>query len=195
MIIDDLLKEKKMSRYELSKISGVPQTTIADICSGKTDLQQCKVGTLSKIAKALDETIDSLLLKHDKDFEGIEDEIDFELYKSNTCHMVKNLGQLEFLLDVIENDKVRKEFDNGDKLEALYLLAMVDYLSRLNDIPLCNRYDDLRRLKFKNPIYPRGVALQSEISNNNRLKKLAIKNAIPEFLRFNIVEGDIFNVI
>lgn len=195
MIIDDLLKEKKMSRYELSKISGVPQTTIADICSGKTDLQQCKVGTLNKIAKALDETIDSLLLKHDKDFEGIEDEIDFELYKSNTCHMVKNLGQLEFLLDVIENDKVRKEFDNGDKLEALYLLAMVDYLSRLNNIPLCNRYDDLRRLKFKNPIYPRGVALQSEISNNNRLKKLAIKNAIPEFLRFNIVEGDIFNVI
>lgn len=195
MIIDDLLKEKKMSRYELSKISGVPQTTIADICSGKTDLQQCKVGTLNKIAKALDETIDGLLLKHDKDFEGIEDEIDFELYKSNTCHMVKNLGQLEFLLDVIENDKVRKEFDNGDKLEALYLLAMVDYLSRLNNIPLCNRYDDLRRLKFKNPIYPRGVALQSEISNNNRLKKLAIKNAIPEFLRFNIVEGDIFNVI
>lgn len=194
MIIDDLLKEKKMSRYELSKISGVPQTTIADICSGKTDLQQCKVGTLNKIAKALDETIDSLLLKHDKDFEGIEDDIDFELYKSSMCHRVKDLGELKFLLDVIENDKVRKEFDNGDKLEALYMLAMVDYLSRRNDIPLCTRYDDLRKLKFKNPIYPRGVVLQSEISNNDRLKKLALKNAIPEFLRFNIVEGDIFNV-
>lgn len=194
MIIDELLRIKHMSRYELSKISGVPQTTIADICNGKTDLQQCKVGTLNKIAKALDETIDSLLLKHDKDFEDEEDEFDFELYKSNICHLVKEMGQLDFLLDILENDKIRKEFNKGNKLEALYLLGMTDYLSRINNIPICNRYDDLRCMKFKNPIYPKGVILQSKISNNNKLKKQALKDAIPEFLRFNIVEGEVFDV-
>ena len=32
MIIDDLLGDMKMSRYKLSKLSGVPQATISDIC-------------------------------------------------------------------------------------------------------------------------------------------------------------------
>ena len=35
MIIDELLREAKMSRYKLSKTSGVAQATISDICSGK----------------------------------------------------------------------------------------------------------------------------------------------------------------
>ena len=35
MIIDNLLREAKMSRYKLSKESGVAQATISDICSGK----------------------------------------------------------------------------------------------------------------------------------------------------------------
>lgn len=192
MIIDDLLKEKNMTRYELSKKSGVPQSTIADICSGKTDLQQCKVGTLLKIARVLNESVDSLILKQEKEF---DEEIDFELFKSDVCHMVKNMGQLDFLIKVLEKDKIRELYDSDMKLESLYLLAMVDYLSRLNNIPLCNRYDDLRYKKYAKPIYPRGVILQSKITKNNYLKNEAVKNAIPEFLRFNIVEGDVFNVI
>ena len=32
MIIDNLLREAKMSRYKLSKESGVAQATISDIC-------------------------------------------------------------------------------------------------------------------------------------------------------------------
>ena len=31
MIIDDILKDAKMSRYKLSKVSGVPQTTISGV--------------------------------------------------------------------------------------------------------------------------------------------------------------------
>ena len=38
MIINDLLEKENMSRYRLSKESGVPMTTITDICSGKADL-------------------------------------------------------------------------------------------------------------------------------------------------------------
>lgn len=35
MIINALLEKEKMSRYRLSKESGVAMTTITDICSGK----------------------------------------------------------------------------------------------------------------------------------------------------------------
>ena len=53
MIINDLLEKEKMSRYRLSKESGVAMTTITDICSGKADLDKCAAGTLHKIAKVL----------------------------------------------------------------------------------------------------------------------------------------------
>ncbi len=37
MTIQQILREKNLSRYQLSKKSGVPWATLADICSGKTD--------------------------------------------------------------------------------------------------------------------------------------------------------------
>lgn len=66
MTINELLKDKNMSRYKLSKISGVPQTTITDICSGKTSMEKCSAGTLYKIAKALDVSMESLLGEENK---------------------------------------------------------------------------------------------------------------------------------
>ena len=51
MVINDLLREQKISRYKLSKISGVPQTTISDICNSKVDLENCNVKTCIKSPK------------------------------------------------------------------------------------------------------------------------------------------------
>ena len=45
MIIDKLLEDARMSRYKLSKESGVPQATISDLCSGKTSITKCSAGT------------------------------------------------------------------------------------------------------------------------------------------------------
>lgn len=61
MTIQQLLQDKKISRYRLSKLSGVPWATLADIYSGKTRLDRCATGTLSKLAKALDLSIEELL--------------------------------------------------------------------------------------------------------------------------------------
>ena len=46
MTIQQILREKNLSRYQLSKKSGVPWATLADICSGKTTLSRCSAGTL-----------------------------------------------------------------------------------------------------------------------------------------------------
>ncbi len=61
MIVNDLLEKENMSRYRLSKESGVAMTTITDICSGKADLNKCSAGTLYKIAKVLGVTVDAIL--------------------------------------------------------------------------------------------------------------------------------------
>ena len=53
MTIQQILRDKNISRYQLSKISGIPWATLADICSGKTLLTRCSVRTLNKLSAAL----------------------------------------------------------------------------------------------------------------------------------------------
>lgn len=60
--IGELLQEKGISRYRLSKESGVPWATLSDICSGKTKLERCSAATLSKLGEALGITMEELLL-------------------------------------------------------------------------------------------------------------------------------------
>jgi len=86
MIINDLLEKENMSRYRLSKESGVAMTTITDICSGKADLDKCAAGTLYKIAKALGVTVDSILENNSAD--KADYGCSFETFKSNICHHV-----------------------------------------------------------------------------------------------------------
>ncbi|MFV0241061.1 MAG: helix-turn-helix domain-containing protein [Lacrimispora sphenoides] len=61
MTIQQLMQDMNMSRYRLSKISGIPWATLADIYSGKTHLDRCGAGTLSKLSKALGLSIEGLL--------------------------------------------------------------------------------------------------------------------------------------
>ena len=61
MTIQQVLREKSLSRYQLSKRSGIPWATLADICSGKTALTRCSAGTLGKLSAALDIPMEELL--------------------------------------------------------------------------------------------------------------------------------------
>ncbi len=59
--INTILEKKGISKYKLAKKSGVPHTTLNDICSGKTNICKCSVGTVYKIARALDVSIETLI--------------------------------------------------------------------------------------------------------------------------------------
>lgn len=61
MTIQQLLKEKNISRYQLAQISGVPWSTLSDICSGKTDLSRCSARTLLKLSNALNIPMEQLM--------------------------------------------------------------------------------------------------------------------------------------
>jgi len=62
LTINGLLTKKGMSRYSLSKASGIPWATLSDICSGKTSLQRCNAQTLQKLSGALDMRIEDILV-------------------------------------------------------------------------------------------------------------------------------------
>jgi transcriptional regulator with XRE-family HTH domain len=196
MIIEELLKAKQMSKYRLSKESGIPQATLSDICSGKTKLQNCSAGTLYKIARVLNVTVDSLIEADVQENLPSKDyRVSFETFKSNTCHQVKDRGDLEFIVEILESDVIRKLYQKNWHLESLYLLGMLDYLSRVNALPRCTNYDDIRQHKLSQIVYPSGVLIQSAIMHNDDAKEEALKEAIPEFLQFNIVESEVRNIV
>ena len=192
MIVNDLLEKENMSRYRLSKESGVAMTTITDICSGKANLDKCAAGTLYRIAKVLGVTVDSMLENNSED--KVDYRCSFETFKSNTCHHIKDIGDIDFIIETLEADEIRKLYERSWYREALYLLAMVDYLSRINDLHLCTNYNDIRAQKLERPCFPAGVIVSYAATGDERIKEKALANAIPEFLRFNIVEGEVRNV-
>jgi hypothetical protein len=119
----------------------------------------------------------------------------FENFKSTICHRVKELGDIEFVIDTLESEEIRIYYERKWYPESLYLLAMLDYISRINDIPICNEYDDLRRCRLEKPIYPASIYALSAASKDSTILQKAEKEAIPEFKRFNIVENEVRNVI
>ena len=190
MIINDELEKQNMTKYKLSKESGIPQTTITDICSGKAELEKCSAGTLYKVAKVLGITVEDIL-----ESVPVEHRSAFETFKSNTCHHVKDMGDLDFIAYVLEKDEVRILYEKRWYPEAFYLLAMVDYLSRINDLPVCTKYNDIRGRKLAKPLYAEGVRVSSEVFQSDEPLQKARQDAIPEFERFNIYESEVRNVV
>ena len=119
----------------------------------------------------------------------------FELFKSNVCHRLKALGDIDFLIEVLESNAIRDYFNKGWYPESLYFLAMVDYLCRNNSIATCKDYDDIRRTKLADKLYPAGIIALTASQGSDAPKQQALQEAIPEFLRFNIVESGIRDVI
>ena len=74
------------------------------------------------------------------------------------------------------------------------MLAMVDYISRENDVPLCEEYNEYRKQKLTDILYPASVLTAAAVSESETIKNNALNNAIPEFMRFNIVESEVRNV-
>ena len=118
----------------------------------------------------------------------------FETFKSNICHSVKDMGDIEFIIETLEANRIRTLYQKQWYPESLYLLAMVDYLSRENDLPVCSDYDDIRATRLREPIYPSGILTMCAALKSDEPKKESLNEAIPEFMRFNIVESEVRNV-
>lgn len=121
----------------------------------------------------------------------MEKRCSFELFKSNVCHWLKEEGDIDFLIQVLESDLIRKYYNRKWYLESFYLLGMLDYISRINDVPMCSEYDDLRQQRMQEIVYPVGVLLTARVLGDESIKEQALKEAIPEILRFNIVRQEV----
>ena len=189
MTLNSILRQKNMTMYRLAKASSVPYTTVSDICSGKTRMEKCSTETIYRLAKALNMTMEAMIA------DQLIPRCGFELFKSNVCHRLKEMGDLPFLEETLEQDEIRTFYDRGWYPESLYLLAIVDYLSRVNGIPLVSDYDELRSIRLDAPIYPAGILAMDAVTGSDDARQQAVAEAIPEFRRFNIIESEVRNVL
>ena len=187
MTIKDMLSLRHMSMYALSKLSRVPMTTINDLCNGRTKIEKCSGETLYKLAAALKVPMEDLLR------DAMMPRSSFDVY--NVCHRVKDMGDLDFIIDTLNSNQIRILFDRKWYAECFYLLAMLDYLSRENDLPLCSEYNDIRAMKLAKPLLPMSVQISDAVTNSRHREEQSYHDAIPEFMRFNIVESEVRNVV
>lgn len=194
MTLNEMLEQKNITKYRLWKESGVPQATISDICTGKTRIEKCSAETIYRIAKVLDVPMESLIAPAVRVMDEERRRPSFEIFKSNICHRVKDMGDIPFVIDLLQSNQIRKLYEKKWYPEALYLLAMLDYLSRENHIPICKNYNDIRAAKLQQLVYPSSVVIMCKALHSDAPKEDCIRMAIPEFLRFNIVESEVRNV-
>lgn len=187
-MFEEKLREKNMTIYQCAKMSGIPYTTLSEVVRGKTRLEKCSAETVYRLSQFFNVTMEDLMRS------SFEKRLDFEVFKSNVCHRLKDVGDIDFIVDELQKDQVNEFWRKKWYAEAFYLLAMIDYLCRLNDIPMCTRYDDIRKRSLDKPLYPRDVLLASKLSNDINIRERSKREAIPEFLQFNIIESEVRNV-
>lgn len=103
-------------------------------------------------------------------------------------------GDLKFIELILLDDTIGSMNKNGFGGYALYLLAVLDYVSKENDIPLYTGYDWLRKQKLPKLIIPTSIYAIMYLEKLSSIPEDIMAQAIPEFLKYNILEGDIRNV-
>lgn len=194
MDINQLLTNKNMSKYRLSKLTNIPYSTLNDIVNRKTEIMNCSVNTVYKIAQALDVSIETLINTNANSI-NLNIQSDFETFRSNVKQAISVNDPHTFIKYVQNENSIRKLYDEDYYSEAFYLLATVDYLSRIHNIPLLIEYNELRKYKLHDRLYPASVINKANVNRESNILEQSFINSILEFKRFNIVENEIDNVV
>ena len=168
------LNKRKTNIRACSIQSDIPYATLYPIVKGQVDIGTCSYFTVAKLARFLGYRPDEIVYEKE----------DFQTFRNNLHHRIKN-NELECILEIIESNDVSTYMQHEDYLKALYLVATVDYISRKNDIPLCDKYNSVRQIRLEQPYY---VGDSSLFVSDRR-------ECIDEFLRFNIYEGDLYDAV
>ena len=200
MYLMNLMNEHYMTRADLSMMSGVPDSTLRDILSGKAQIDHCEAATIYGIADALGTTVEDILNHYwDECMEADDEECEREaLHDGHTLLIfystVDKLVQLrQFADDSLLASSFTSEtfidyfFDNGFYREAFFLLGLTDYLNRKLGMKTDPRFDAYRGYRLDCPVY--SLSTLEEYDNSEELenaKAYAEAYAIPELAAFNI---------
>lgn len=189
-----ILNDHNISLYQLEKASKISHATLNDIYNERSNIDNCTVLVMSKIASSLNMEIDELYKKltyDDLSLFAYRD--DFDLFKSNTLQHLKRVGDKAFIKEIVDSRIIDAYCQNQNYLEALYLLSLIDYLYAKRGISLLKQYDELREFKLNKLYVSKSIYLLLATKHIN-LTSIS-KECVKEFLAHNIVEADLNGVI
>ena len=107
MTLQEMVREKNMTRYQLSQRSGIPWATLSDIWTGKTRLERCSGGTLVKLSGILGITVEELMAL------DVETSMPPDDSKAEKPYFEVNLPQ--------DLEKALREYIQGEQEHSRYL--------------------------------------------------------------------------
>ena len=131
------LKKRNATIRSCSIQSDIPYATLYPIIKGQVDIETCSYRTVARLASYLGYRPDEIVYEKE----------DFQTYRNNLHHRIRQ-DELTFLLETVDGDEVTVYLRHEDYLKAMYLVATVDYLSKKNGIPLCDKYNSVRKMKL-----------------------------------------------
>ena len=188
-----LLNAKGTSLYRIEKSANIPHATLNDLWNERTDASKCSSSLLHDLSCALGMTMDALydVLTY-QDLSLLAYDEDFDLFKSNVCQELRNLGHKAFLLQHLKQRTPLEYYKKGLLKESLYMLSMCDYLCLEHHLPLAKEFDQLRSYKLDRLYCSKSIVLLL-LSRGAKIADL-YNASIQEFLKHNIMEAEIDRV-
>ena len=200
MYLMNLMNKKCMTRADLSMMSGVPDSTLRDILSGKAQIDHCEAATIYGIADALGTTVEDVLDHYWDECLGADDEEcerevlhdghTLLLFYSTVDRVVQLRQAVEdaSLASCINSETfIDQFFTMGFYREAFFVLGLTDYLNRKLGKKTDPRFDAYRGYCLDSPVY--SLSTLEEYDDPAKLeqaKAYAEVYAIPELAAFNI---------
>ena len=193
MYLMKLMDDHNMNRADLSRLSGIPESTLRDILNGKARLDRCAAGTLCAIAKALGTTVEEILQHDDRQAKEqtlIHDsESMLYFYTMVDASMIKlgRIGEVAFIEEIYRENWIERFIISGSWRMGLFLLGLTDYLSRKNQLELNPEFDPCRDFCLDQPVYSMATLDDDDDPEYfAKAKARAERSAVPELARFNI---------
>ena len=201
MYINELMAERNMTFEKLCEKSGVPESTLRDILDGVSYIPNCKASTLYDIAIALNTSVEEILEEfwHEEDLDDEEcsrftlpnDPLDlFYHTQKMVLDMLNSASSDKAFMNSARNVGIIKKLaSSGSTTMTLYLTALINYLCRINKLPLWEELDIFNDYVLENAVYP--ATVMSFVDDPIELEKAKVNimaHSIPEFLNFNIYE-------
>lgn len=197
MMFKHLVIRHNKSLYSIANESDVPYTTVSDLFHQKTKIENMTAKNVYKLSRSFNMSMDAFYKRCQTSLLDRSFDLDYDQFRSDVAHVLKHVGDLEFMKMMEYHDWIRCCLIEKKYVYALYMLSLYDYLKNKMGQPLDKKYERLRSLKLKEPLYPADSYALEAVSplHASKLKEYQIEHAYPEFLKHNIVEGDLYNVV
>lgn len=130
----------------------------------------------------------------------MNENLSYDTFRSEICHMYHFDGDYEFIRKVMKSNLVVYLWNKNEFAKSLYVLALIDYVSWKNDVPLFEEYESMRKRKLEDMLYPSAIVMMDRIEQSNKNRNQAIEECRNDecgvfFFRHNIIERSIEDVI